>query len=74
MIDTIVAAIKATRENTTVNSQNAVGQNNFKGKLNSLGLADEISERVGNSNNSDKIMYGVIAVEVIALVYIIFFM
>jgi primase-polymerase (primpol)-like protein len=74
MIDTIVAAIKAARENSTVSSQTVVGQNNFKGKLNSLGLADEIADRVGKPNNPDKIMYGIIAAEVVALVYIMFFM
>ena len=79
MIDTIVAAIKATRDVTPVQvpvQASFAGESNLVGRLNSLGLADEIGNRVDNSSMSsmDKVLLGVIAAQIVGLGYIIFFM
>lgn len=85
MIDTIVAAIKATRENAPVREVPAAPQvraqampsaGSLAGRLNSLGLADEIAGRVDPQGMStmDKVLLGVIAAQIIGLGYIIFFM
>lgn len=88
MIDTIVAAIKATRETVpvrevvreapaqTIHAQSAPSTSGFAGRLNSLGLADEIAGRVnsGEMTMMDKVLLGVIAAQIVGLGYIIFFM
>jgi hypothetical protein len=88
MIETIVAAIKATRETAPVREvvreapvqavrmQSMPSSNSFTNGLNSLGLADEIAGRVDTSGMStmDKVLLGVIAAQVVGLGYIIFFM
>lgn len=83
MIDTIVAAIKATREPAPVREvpapvrmQSMPNTGSLAGRLNSLGLADEIAGRVDPSGMStmDKVLFGVIAAQIVGLGYIIFFM
>jgi hypothetical protein len=73
MIDTIVAAIKATRP-TDATEQPVRRQSAFSNKLNSFGLADEVAERIEQKEYSlmDKVLIGVIIVQVIGLGYIIF--
>jgi len=77
MIDTIIAAIKATRDvPSTVQTQSISPiKTNLTNRLNSLGLADEIGSRVENNMSTrDKVCLGVIAAQIMALAYIIFFM
>jgi hypothetical protein len=75
MIDSIVAAIKATRESQSVQSQSVPSGSDFAGKLNSLGLADEIAGRVQSGmSTKDMLLMGIIAAQVLGLVYILFFM
>jgi hypothetical protein len=84
MIDTIVAAIKATRETApvrevpapAVRAQSMPSPGGLAGRLNSLGLADEIAGRVDPAGMStmDKVLLGVIAAQIVGLGYIIFFM
>lgn len=84
MINTIVAAIKATRETNPVKEivrevpSQAIPQSNtgnFSGRLNSLGLADEIAGRAKSGGSMmDKVLIAVIAAQVAGLGYIIFFM
>lgn len=89
MIDTIVAAIKATRETAPVREvvreapaapavrmQAMPSPGGLAGRLNSLGLADEIAGRVDLAGMStmDKVLLGVIAAQIVGLGYIIFFM
>jgi hypothetical protein len=81
MIEAIVAAIKATKDvPPSVQFSRSVApaakSGDFAGKLNSLGLADEIAGRVDGSSMSgmDKVLLGVIAAQIIGLGYIIFFM
>jgi len=87
MVETIVAAIKATRETApirevvreaapTIHAQSMPSPGSLAGRLNSLGLADEIASRVdsGEMSMMDKVLLGVIAAQVIGLGYIIFFM
>ena len=85
MIDTIVAAIKATRETAPVREvpaapavrmQSMPSTGGLAGRLNSLGLADEIAGRVDPAGMStmDKVLLGVIAAQIVGLGYIIFFM
>lgn len=75
MIDTIVAAIKATRETPFVTNDSS-NNANFSDRLNSLGLADEIAGRVksGDMSMMEKVLFAVIAVQIIALGYMILFM
>jgi len=89
MIDTIVAAIKATRGEAPVRevvrevpaapqvrAQAMPSTGSLAGRLNSLGLADEIAGRVDPAGMStmDKVLLGVIAAQIVGLGYIIFFM
>jgi len=89
MIETIVAAIKATRDTApalqlgreatpfqSVRAQSVPNSGNFSSGLNSLGLADEIAGRVDSNGMSmmDKVLLGVIAAQIVGLGYIIFFM
>jgi hypothetical protein len=88
MIDTIVATIKATRETAPVREvvrevpapavrmQAMPTPGGLAGRLNSLGLADEIAGRVDPAGMStmDKVLLGVIAAQIVGLGYIIFFM
>lgn len=78
MIETILAAIKATRETAAAPVQIVRSQStgNFANGLNSLGLADEIAGRVDSNEMSmkDKVLLGVIVSQILGLGYIIFFM
>lgn len=77
MIDTIVAAIKASRESNAVHAQTVVPSNpELVGKLKTLGLADEIANRSHTSKMDwkDAVMLGIIGLLVVGLVYIMFFM
>jgi hypothetical protein len=90
MIDTIVAAIKATRGEgpvrevvrevpvpaAQVRAQSMPSSGSLANRLNSLGLADEIAGRVDPEGMStmDKVLLGVIAAQIVGLGYIIFFM
>lgn len=55
---------------------NAVSNEQFQQKLNSLGLMEEIGSRVKSQELSwiDKVLLGVIFLQVVGLVYILFFM
>ena len=74
MIETVIAAVKAAKDNERPMSR-SMSSNSFSDKLNSLGLVDEIEKRVDISgySSSDKILIVVIAAQVIVLGYIIFF-
>lgn len=74
MIETVIAAVKAAKDNERPMSR-SMSSNSFSDKLNSLGLVDEIEKRVDISgySSSDKILIGVIAAQVVVLGYIIFF-
>lgn len=77
MLDTIVEAIKTIKNSDTsfvVNAQSVPNKTNFSGRLNSLGLADEIAGRVESNSVSifEKCMYGFIAVLIFALCYMVF--
>jgi hypothetical protein len=87
MIETIVAAIRATRETgpvrevvreapvQTIRAQSVPSSGSFVSGLNSLGLADEIAGRVDSGMSMmDKVLLGVIAAQIVGLGYIIFFM
>ena len=76
MIETVIAAVKAAKENDVQSMSRSMSSNSFSDKLNSLGLVDEIEKRVDISgySSSDKILLGVIAAQVVALGYIVFFM
>ena len=73
MIDTIVAAIKATQAQAPAPVQ---PQKSFTGRLNTLGLADEIAAKTDATgmSNMDKVLMVVIAAQIIGLGYIIFYM
>jgi hypothetical protein len=73
MIETIIAAIKATREAPVEEKRDNA---NFSDRLNSLGLADEIAGRVKSEGTSvmDKILFAVIAAQIVGLGYMILFM
>lgn len=78
MIETIIAAIKASRESAPVvdmpvPSSPVMPAGTLASRLNSLGLADEIGTRVSSTSNTDKILMGVIAVAVGILGYVMFF-
>ena len=70
MLEAIVAAIKATQTIKEPEKKDLVG------RLNSLGLADEIGDRVNSKSfsNTDKILIGVIAALFVGVGYIVFFM
>lgn len=79
MIDTIVAAIKATRNGATHHTPShdeayQVRAMSTAKKLKSLGLAEEVADRVENKEYSlgDKILFAVIAAQVVGLAYMIF--
>ena len=88
MIDTIVAAIKATREPVkemvrevpirSVQAQSMpVSTSGFADRLNSLGLADEISGRVDSTkkmSTKDVVLYSIVVAQIIGLGYILFLM
>jgi hypothetical protein len=69
MVDTLVAAIKAKLDSQSVQNPN------FSGKLKTFGLADEVAERVQNKfSTKDMLLMGVVAAQIIGLIYILFFM
>lgn len=76
MIETIIAAVKASREDTPVVERQPQAQpQNLQNKLNSLGLADEISARADEGYSTKNIvMMVIIAAQVIFLGYVIFWM
>lgn len=74
MIETVIAAIKATRE---VAPEPQVKQQPLQNKLNSLGLAEEISTRANATeglSTKNIVIMAVIAAQVIFLGYVIFWM
>lgn len=73
LVKAIVDALKASKEET-VSVQSVPTQ--FSTKLNSLGLADEVASRAKGKGMSktDMVLLGIIAAQVIGLVYILFFM
>lgn len=71
MIDTIIAAMKANRESTVVEAQ-SMPTNDLSNRLKSLGLADEIANRVDSASTRDKIIYAVIAFQFAYIAYLIF--
>jgi hypothetical protein len=81
MIDTIISAIKASRQMDDQVSAMSL-KNNHKNMvknvngLKSLGLAEEIANKESTSKNgvADKILMGVIGVLAISVVYMLFFM
>lgn len=76
MIDSIVAAMKAGRESSPDVSIQSIPVPKFSDRLQTLGLADEISERVQECglSTTDKILLVVIAVMVGFLGYMVYFM
>lgn len=72
MIDTIVSAVRAMRESDSP----VLASKNFSEKLQTLGVAEEISNRLESCGLSmtDKILLGVIGVMVCGLGYMVYFM
>jgi hypothetical protein len=82
MIETVIAAIKAVKDEVVVQSVPEKSMkvrrqvSDFSDGLKSLGVVDEIEKRVDVSgySTSDKFLIGVIAAMSAGLVYIVFFM
>jgi hypothetical protein len=77
MIDTIIAAIKASRETQPINQiPQAASSNNFTSQLNTLGLANEVAGRVDDKQISltEKVLLGIVALQILGLGYLLFFM